>query len=463
MLVTARQMIDTARDRFQRSKLLRSGSWYMFSTFAERGLAFLGVMLFTRLLTETEYGTVVLFGSWMAMLYPFITLNVGASVQVARYEFGDDGETGETSDRYRDYLASVTGLGLLGGGVALIAALLLPANLLVELTNLEKTLVVLLVAAGVAQVPLRVMLDVWRVEFRYVRYVAAATGYALLRLVLPALLVIWPFLPFEPPLRHITGLLLATAILGLYAARHVFAGSQRLVDMGAWRFALTYAVPLIPHMLTGIILSHFDRVLIDRFVGRSETGLYTLAYQIGELVYMIWYASNTAWVPWFFEQMAAGNDALIYRRAQQYLFAFTGLVLLTILAAPLLIAVVAPPDYRVAGPVVPVVMAGLFFQLPYSLYSNIEFFRKRTAYISVGTALASVVNVGLNIWLLPRYGYIAAAWTTLIAYVCLFAFHAIIVRVVMKEPLRLPFRWLVVCSVTVVLAAVGMVALLGGM
>ena len=54
---------------------------------------------------------------------------------------------------------------------------------------------------------------------------------------------------------------------------------------------------------------------------------------------------------------------------------------------------------------------------------NIEYYYKKTKYISIGTVLATVINVILNIIFISIGGYKMAAYTTVIAYVLLFVFH----------------------------------------
>jgi O-antigen/teichoic acid export membrane protein len=213
-----------------------------------------------------------------------------------------------------------------------------------------------------------------------------------------------------------------------------------LVQVTYWRYALAYSLPLIPHVLSGLILAQFDRLLIDRYIGRSEAGLYTLAYQIGEIVTLVWAATNAAWVPWFFEQMEKKNHSLIRQRANQYLLVFAGICAVAIITGPWFLTVLAPPQYWSTRPIVPIVMASMFFNLTYAFYANLEFFEKKTAYISAGTLLAAVANVVLNLWLLPILGYSAAAWTTLVAYILLFLFHAwiVIYRLRIKQLFNFP-------------------------
>ena len=78
--------------------------------------------------------------------------------------------------------------------------------------------------------------------------------------------------------------------------------------------------------------------------------------------------------------------------------------------------------------IMPVVMASCFFQFTNAFFVNIETYEKKTFYTSIGTLLAALINIGLNAWLLPKWGYVAAAYTTLIGFVFLFIYHYITTR-----------------------------------
>ena len=170
-------------------------------------------------------------------------------------------------------------------------------------------------------------------------------------------------------------------------------------------------------------------------MGRTEAGIYSLAYRFGEIPNMLWMATNSAWVVWFYARMHENNTAHIRRRANQYLFAFTAASVLLLIAGPVMVLLLTGDAYHDAAGVVPPVMASGFFTLLYSFYANLEFYEKKTGFIALGTIIASVVNVVLNMLLLPRYGYEIAAWTTLASYICLYVMHAGIVIFRLRQPL----------------------------
>ncbi|MCD6449424.1 MAG: polysaccharide biosynthesis C-terminal domain-containing protein, partial [Thermotogaceae bacterium] len=89
---------------------------------------------------------------------------------------------------------------------------------------------------------------------------------------------------------------------------------------------------------------------------------------------------------------------------------------------------------------VPIIVASYYFVFLYSFPVNLEFYLKKTHIISLGTILAGAINIFLNYIFIPTFGYSAAAFTTLVSYIFLFAFHYFNARVLFKKNL-FPLRY----------------------
>lgn len=83
-------------------------------------------------------------------------------------------------------------------------------------------------------------------------------------------------------------------------------------------------------------------------------------------------------------------------------------------------------EYSAAKYVMPPVIMGACFQFAYSMYVNLEMYKKKTFMISIGTILVALINIPLNYFFIEKFGYIAAAYTTMFCCGLLFAFHYII-------------------------------------
>ena len=106
-----------------------------------------------------------------------------------------------------------------------------------------------------------------------------------------------------------------------------------------------------------------------------------------------------------------------------------GLLLIT----PEMLWLMGGESYMEAKYVIPPVVVGCMCQFVFSLYINAEFYLKKQTRIAVGTVLAAALNIVLNIIFVPRYGYIAAAYTTLIGYLVLLVFHSVSLKLLKKS------------------------------
>ena len=93
---------------------------------------------------------------------------------------------------------------------------------------------------------------------------------------------------------------------------------------------------------------------------------------------------------------------------------FAGLAYMLFAREALLL--LATPRYWQAAGIVPIVVAGYVGFALYSVLSTGIFYAQKTRWIPVISAMAAAVNIGLNVWLVPKYGMWAAAWNTFIAY-----------------------------------------------
>ena len=199
--------------------------------------------------------------------------------------------------------------------------------------------------------------------------------------------------------------------------------SGKKISTKYWRYALMISFPLIWHLLANNILNSSDRIMINKMIGKSENAIYTIAYSCGMLVSLLWGSMNNAWSPWAYQQMDKKEYNKLKDYSKPYTIFFMIVVLFFMLFAPELLYIMGGKKYMSGIYVIPPVMIGFIFQFIYSLYVNIEFYCKKQFFIAIGTIIAAFVNFILNYIFIPIFGYIAAAYTTLIGYILLFVIH----------------------------------------
>lgn len=121
--------------------------------------------------------------------------------------------------------------------------------------------------------------------------------------------------------------------------------------------------------------------------------------------------------------MNKGEINIMKKASRWYVLFFTVVILGLLLITPEILYVMGGRQYKEAVYVLPPVIVSCLCQFVYSLYVNAEFYLKKQTRIAVATVIASGLNLLLNFFLIPRFGYVAAAYTTLFGYLFLLVFH----------------------------------------
>jgi O-antigen/teichoic acid export membrane protein len=93
----------------------------------------------------------------------------------------------------------------------------------------------------------------------------------------------------------------------------------------------------------------------------------------------------------------------------------------------------APPEYHGAVYAVPPICASVFFMSLFNLFANIEYYYEQTKFVMAASVSGAIVNIILNACFIPRYGYLAAAYTTLACYVLFALGHYLFMKLVCRK------------------------------
>ena len=101
--------------------------------------------------------------------------------------------------------------------------------------------------------------------------------------------------------------------------------------------------------------------------------------------------------------------------------------------APEIVRTLATEEYYEAIYIMPPIAGGVFLTCVSNMYSNIMIYYKKTQYIMYASIAAAATNVVLNYFCIAKFGYMAAAYTTLVAYIVLALGEAVCAHVVCKK------------------------------
>lgn len=424
------------------NKALRSGVGYTLGNILIKGINFLTLPLFSRLLSPEEFGVYNVFASYDAILFVLIGLALHASLQSANLEF---------RGQINRYTSSVTLIYMLIGGTLLTVAVLFRQQLagLLGIPSVAVTLLVLgsFATAVVTLYNTRVSLD-----YAYKKYLLVSACSSVANVGVSLLLILTVFRE-NRALGRIIGSVVPLFLISLALLFSFYRKALPKVSKVFWRFGVTYSLPIVPHGISQVLLGQCDRIMIRAMVSDAAAGIYALAGNIKLVLVIITDSIGTAWTTWFYSQMDAGNKEAIQKRAAQLTGLFFILTAGLMALSPELVWILGGKEYELSKFVAIPMVLDAFILFLYNIIVPSEYYAKKTTYIMAGTMAAAVVNIVLNYIFIRRFGFIAAAYTTLASYVFYVALHCIISRHLVKFSV-LPLGAMVGISALVGLLAV---------
>lgn len=187
------------------------------------------------------------------------------------------------------------------------------------------------------------------------------------------------------------------------------------------RMALIYSSPLILHMLSGYVLNIGDRFFIKYYLSDKDLGNYAVAYQIGVSINFFYTSFNLAWTPTYFSWMKNQKNVQVKKIRILVYFAIPFLGIFTLgvwyLFKNLLFA---GSQYEISDVLVVVILISNVILSLYKFESNYYFYTKETKKLSLYTFISAVVAIVFNLILIPYFGIMGAAISTLVSISTIF-------------------------------------------
>lgn len=197
-------------------------------------------------------------------------------------------------------------------------------------------------------------------------------------------------------------------------------GVKYKFDKALWKRMMIYALPLLIFGLAGTINEALDRILLKYLLpenAMSQLGIYGAVYKISIIMTIFIQAFRYAAEPFFFAQAANKDAKKLYADVMNWFVIAASIIFLgTMLYLEDVIIFYIGSNFREGAYVIPILlMANLFL----GIYYNLSIWYKLTdktmwgAYISI---FGAIITIALNIYWIPRIGYLGSAWATFICY-----------------------------------------------
>lgn len=399
----------------------KASIWFVFCSVMQKGIQFITVPIFTRTLSTQEYGQFTLYQSWLNIITIFASLMLYSSVfnnGMLKY--------GQQKDRF---IAALQGLSTTSTAV-LFVLYLAGADLWDRLIGLPRIIMLSMFLEMLFYPALQYWSMRQRYTFRYRALVAVTLAISILNPVLGLLAV---RVTDEKGVARILSVSLLNACVGLLFYIHNFAKGRLFYVREYWKFALAFNLPLIPHFLSTVVFSQSDRIMIEKMFGATPMAIYSLAYSLGVVMSIVYTAITDSLVPWIYQQCQAAAYARIGHLATRITVLVALITLVPIAMAPELVAIMGPAEYAPAMWGVPPVAIASYMSFLCTLFSSIEFYFEKSKFVMVASCASALINIALNFLLMPVFGYMAAAYTTVICYGILALAHYFFMQLAFRE------------------------------
>jgi O-antigen/teichoic acid export membrane protein len=292
-----------------------------------------------------------------------------------------------------------------------------------------------------AQTNYQQLTALFRVEERSVQYAIASVANVLITVAAMVLFVAyfhWGAVGLV--VGNFTGTLIVYAVLLGY--RYEQLGAQ--FDTRLFRKMQQFGMPLVPSALALWTINFVDREFVSWYKGNAEVGVYSAAVKIASLITFVMVAFRTAW-PAFAYSIEDDREAKrTYSFVLTYLLALTSWAALALGAlAPWWVRLLTDPRYQRAEKGVALLAFAGAVYAGYVVLAIGSGRARKTQWNWAVTGVGAAVNVGLNFWLVPRWGMVGAAVSTIVAYVVLFVGMTLYAQHV--YPVRYQWRRVVTC------------------
>ncbi|HVM18239.1 MAG TPA: oligosaccharide flippase family protein, partial [Gaiellaceae bacterium] len=192
-------------------------------------------------------------------------------------------------------------------------------------------------------------------------------------------------------------------------------------DRALFRRMQRFGMPLVPSALALIAVNFSDRFFLAHLADLTEVGLYEIGVRIASAMVLLLTAFRTAWPAFAYSIEDEDEARRTYAYVLTYLVALASWVALALgLLAPWLVRLLTTPEFHAGERVVgPLAFASAVFA-GYVVVAIGVGRARRTQFNWAITGAAAVLNVALNLLLIPPYGMMGAAVATIAAYALLF-------------------------------------------
>ena len=269
---------------------LKSGSGYMLSNIIIRSVSIITAPIFTRILSTSDYGVASNFMAWLGIGSVLVGLGLPYSVGNANADF---------STKLDNFLASIQTLGTLIAIPVLCLAIIFREQLS-NLMELDPILVVIIFIHLLFLPSLIYAQERYKFKLLFKQNIFISIFSSLGAIVFCLVFILYVF-DYQRAYGRIIGLIFPGFLMSVFFYLKILSNGWVINIKKYWSYALKISLPMIPHSLAMVVLSQIDRIMIIKYIGNSEAGIYSFGFTYAVLLMLFSNAILQAFQPWLYQ------------------------------------------------------------------------------------------------------------------------------------------------------------------
>lgn len=395
--------------RILQSSLLRSAGIYTLTNIANASIPFILIPILTSHLSPKDYGLISMYTLLIGLTSPFIGL--GSQSTLTKRFFSQE------KFIFSKYVGNCIILVILTTIVVLLLFLLFNSYLSYY-TAITGIWLYTIIAITLSMYLTQILLIILQVQVKPFYYGVIQISQSALNLGLS----VWFIVNLKNDWTgRVKGQLWASVFFAILSL--VFLKKNKLLqlkfDKTYIKDILRFGTPVIPHIIGGMLLAMTDRIVLANTVGISDTGIYTVAYQIASSLSLLTTSFNNAYAPWLFSKLSQNNYTLKLNIAvftYRYFLCLLLFGLIIFFATRWCIPFIVGAAFINSANYIGWIIAGFVFNGMYLMVTNYIFYAEKTQYLSYVTLSIMLIHFPLCYFLVKHNGVIGAAQANTISY-----------------------------------------------
>ncbi len=383
------------------------------------GISIFTSPVFYQLLGDSGYGTLKIYNIWVSVIAIVFTLQTQGTLVNARVEYREEEQEG--------YQSSVMAMSMTSFLLCSVLVLLFirPVS---GLLKLSPVLIILMLIQAFGTFAVSFLNTKFIYEFKAGRNMLTSLVVTVVSLVLSIALILR--LPMESRyFGRVVGNAATYGLLGIPAAIWVLARGKTLFRQDYWKFCIVLAIPAIFHNLSDLILGQSDQVMLQQMIGEAEVGQYSIAWNLANVMFVIFGALNKTWCPFFFDEVKQGKRDAMMKKTVNFLELYTVLSVGFILLVPEVFHLYTlGKNTQDNTMLLPIFVSSYYLNFLCTFPVNYEYYHRKTKVVAAVTIGSSLLNLVLNYVLIGAMGIIGAALATALSHGTQLTLHYVYTR-----------------------------------